>query len=269
MKRWIVTGYYFYWCWLFVLLVVGNAAAAIAPDPQVRAELQTLFSGAPEVQGYPYQELLAAASTRYDLPLPFVLAVVRGESFFDPRAKSAKGALGLMQVMPSTAAGYGFKPEDLLDPARNIDVGVHFLADLYGKLQDPYLTLAAYYCGCGGVDKENFTLRRDCDDYVHYIHAHLQKILARTEAGLPAAVGKLKRFVITGFDNFLDAESFLGFLSEKLPELQLDLFRREMVRPDHVRYQYQILAAYGQDQEKDEICVAVETATGFSFCKMN
>ena len=71
MKRWIAKGCYFYWCWLSVFLVVGNAAAAISPDPQVRAELQTLFSGSPQVRGYPYQELLATASARYDLPLPF------------------------------------------------------------------------------------------------------------------------------------------------------------------------------------------------------
>jgi len=250
-------------------LFVGHAPAAIAPDSSIRADLTSLFTNPPQVKGYPYQELMATAAVRYGLPLPYLLAVARGESFFDPAAKSAKGALGLMQVLPSTAADYGLKPDQLLDPTTNIDVGVHYLADLHAKLQDPYLTLAAYYCGRGGVNKEEFTLRQDCDEYVHYIHAHLQKILARAEGGGQAPTGKVRYFKLTMFDNFLDAESFQGFLLTKLPGRQFEIFRSEVMRPDHVRYAYQILAAYGKDERKAEICKAVEEATGFLFCRKN
>jgi hypothetical protein len=269
MKRFRFKWLCVYLCWLSVFFVIEPAVADIIPDSKIMADLKKLFIEPPDVQGYPYQHLIATAAARYNLPLPFVLAVVRGESFFDPRAKSAKGALGLMQVLPSTAADYGLKPEDLLDPVRNIDVGVHYLADLYAQLQDPYLTLAAYYCGCGGINKEEFTLRKDCDEYVQYIHRHLQKIMAEAGGKAPTGAGLKKRFEITRFDNYLDAEQFLGFLSRKLSNIHMDIFRQEVVYPDHNRYQYQILAAYGQDQEKDEICVAVKTATGFSFCIMN
>jgi soluble lytic murein transglycosylase-like protein len=266
MKRCIKKGIHF--ClWFSVCLGAGHAIAAIAPDSGIRAELQKLFADPPIVEGYPYQHLLATAAASYNLPLPFVLAVARGESFFNPKARSAKGALGVMQVMPSTAADYGVKTEDLLDPAKNIDVGVHFLADLYAQFQDPYLTLAGYYCGNGGVDKEGFTLRQDCDEYVRYIYSHLQKILTSAKGEALAAAGEVQRFVLARFDNFLDAESFVGFLSRKLPELQIDLFRGEVVRSDHLRYQYQILAALKQDKEKQEICLLVEKATGFSFCR--
>jgi len=255
--------------WLGMCLFVGYASPAVAPDSHIRADLNSLFSDPPQVKGYPYQELMETAAVRYGLPLPYLLAVARGESFFDPAAKSAKGALGLMQVLPSTAADYGLKPDQLLDPAANIDVGVHFLADLHAKLQDPYLTLAAYYCGCGGVNKEEFTLRQDCDEYVHYIHAHLQKILARAKGGGAAPAGKVKYFQLTMFDNFLDAESFQGFLLTKLPGRQFEIFRSEVIHPDHVRYAYQILAAYGKGERKAEICKAVEETTGFSFCGKN
>ena len=253
-------------CLLGLSLLAGYAVAAIAPDSRIRAELESLFADPPKVQGYPYQQLIESAAARYSLPLPYVLAVVRGESFFDPKAKSAKGALGLMQVLPSTAADYGLKPEELLDPATNIDVGVHYLADLHAQLQDPYLTLAAYYCGCGGVDRVKITLRQDCDEYVHYIHAHLQKILAKDKAGGPAPAGKAKHILLARFDNFLDAKCFMVFLSNKLPGLQIEIFRGVVAHPDYVRYQYQILAAYGQDKGKDEICKKVEKATGFLFC---
>ena len=267
MKQLKCKRFFFYCFLLCACLIGGQAGAAIAPDPGIHADLNELFNNPPQVRGYPFQQLLEKAASKYGLPIPFVLAVVRGESFFDPKAKSVKGALGLMQVMPSTAADYGFKPEDLLDPATNIDAGVHYLADLYSRLQDPYLTLAAYYCGCGGVDSENATIRKDCDEYVRYIHTHLQKILVNAEGKVLASPGEVKSFVLARFDNFLDARSFLGYISQRLPSLQLDLFRHEVVQVDHARYQYQILAACKEKTKKDEICRAVEDATGFSFCR--
>jgi len=255
------------WCWLLVCVLAENAAVAMAPDAGIRADLESIFSNPPQVQGYPFQPVMEAAADRYGLPLPLVLAVARGESFFDPSAKSAKGAIGIMQVLPSTAADYGVTEKDLLDPEKNIDVGVHYLADLYAQIQDPYLTLAAYYCGCSGVDKENLTLRKDCDEYVRYINTHLRTILARAEAGVPASQVEENHFVLARFDNFLDAENFLEFLAGKLPDLSFDTYRREVAHTDHVRYQYQILVTYGTEKERTEICRAVEESTGFAFCR--
>jgi hypothetical protein len=246
----------------------GPAAQSSPPDRLIRAELQGLFVDPPEVQGYPYQEVLASAAARYGLPLPLILAVVRGESFFDPKARSVKGALGLMQVMPSTAADYGVTPTDLLDPARNADMGVRYLAELHERLEDPYLALGAYYCGPGGVNKETSSLRKDCDEYVRYIYNHLQKILAGS-GGIPSPFKEVedgKTLVLARFDNFLDASSFLDVLSEKLPQLQMDLFRAEANHPGYVRHQYQILLSPDQQKRREEACSAVEKATGFSFC---
>jgi len=248
-------------------LLAGYAVAAIAPDSRIEADLKTLFRDPPPVKGYPYQDLLEDAASRYGLPLPLVLAVARGESFFDPKARSAKGAIGIMQVMPSTAADYGLKEEELSDPAKNIDVGVHYLSDLYTRLEDPYLSVAAYYCGWAGVADGKFSVRPDCDEYVHYIYAHLQKILAGANAGVAAPVEKVKHFVLTKFDNFLDATNFLNFLSERLPVLQLDIFRAEVIHPDHTRYQYRILVGYANEQNKNRVCRSVEKTLGFTFCR--
>ncbi len=253
----------------YISLATGIAISAITPDATIHAALKSLFSAPPQVHGFPYQDLLETASIRYGLPLPYVLAVVRGESFFDPKAKSAKGAIGLMQVLPSTAADYGVKPEDLFDPAINIDVGVHYLADIHSKLKDPYLSLAAYYCGCGGVEKSQLTLRKDCDEYVSYIHAHLQKILETTANEGPTPGKAAQRLLLAHFDNFLDAESFVRFLSMKLPAQELEIFSKEVVHMDHVRNQYQVLVAFGKSMTESQIYKAVEDVTGFSFCQQN
>jgi hypothetical protein len=262
----IVKNIIFY-IWLPLLFSgFGQAYAAFPPDPLISADLKALFADPPSVKGYPYQELFKEAAQRYKLPLPYLLAVARGESFFDPNAVSSKGAIGLMQVMPATAGDYGVKKEKLFDPAKNIDTGAHLLSDLNRRLNDPYLALAAYYCGSGGVDMDDFTIREDCNEYVHYIHSHLKKILKSAWQNLPDSAVREKHFVLTVFDNFLDAESFVKFLSEKLPLIQFEIFRKEAALKDHSRYQYQIMAAGNGKKTKDEVCAMVEKASGFSFC---
>jgi len=256
----------FYLCLPLLISGFGQADAAIPPDQLISADLKALFSDPPSVKGYPYQELFKEAAQRYGLPLPYLLAVARGESFFDPNAVSSKGAIGLMQVMPATAGDYGVKKEKLFDPAENIDTGAHLLSDLNTRLNDPYLTLAAYYCGQGGVDIDNFTIREDCNEYVHYIHSHLKKILKKAGQNLPDSAVREKHFILTVFDNFLDAQSFVKFLSKKLPLMQFEIFRKEAALKDHNRYQYQIMAAGNGKKTKDEVCAMVEKASGFSFC---
>ena len=246
----------------FILPVTGRAA--LQPSTEISQDFQALFKKTLRVEGYPFQQELANAAQRYNLPLAYVLAVARGESFFDPQAVSSKGAIGIMQVMPETAADYGISPPGLKDPATNIDVGVHLLADLYAKLQDPYLTLAAYYCGCGGVNKDEFTLRQDCNEYVLYIHSHLQTILANTtQAGeFDEATRKM---TVSTFDNFLDASRFQSFIKSKLPDNQFDLFRHELKLSDHKRYSYQIITMVSPSDQV-AFCQQLATTTGFNLC---
>ena len=262
----IVKNIIFYLLLSLLLSISKPTVAAIPPDQLISADLKALFANPPSVKGYPYQELFKEAAQRYNLPLPYLLAVARGESFFDPNAVSSKGAIGLMQVMPATAGDYGIKKGELFDPAENIDTGAHLLSDLNTQLKDPYLALAAYYCGAGGVDIDNFTIRDDCNEYVHYIHSHLEKILKKAGQNLPDLAVREKHFVLTVFDNFLDAESFIKFLSKKLPMMQFEIFRKEAALKDHNRYQYQIMAAGSGKKTKDEVCAMIEKASGFSFC---
>src|SRR4051812_47631178 len=72
-----------------------------------------------------YDDLIAAHATAHDLSPEFVRAVIQAESAFNPRARSAKGAMGLMQLMPETAAVYHVL--DAYNPGENIRAGVSYL----------------------------------------------------------------------------------------------------------------------------------------------
>ena len=83
---------------------------------------------------------------RYNLDPCLVMAVIQVESGFDPEAVSHKGAQGLMQILPGTAASLGLK--DPLDPQSNLRAGIRYLAQLKKVFNnDLVLTLAAYNAG--------------------------------------------------------------------------------------------------------------------------
>lgn len=94
--------------------------------------------------------LIGAAAARHDLPPPFLARLIWKESRFDVRAVSPKGAQGVAQFMPATAAARGLA--DPFDPEQAIEASASLLADLrrgYGSLG---LAAAAYNAGEGRVD---------------------------------------------------------------------------------------------------------------------
>jgi hypothetical protein len=99
------------------------------------------------------QRMVSDASQRRGLDPRLVSALVHVESRYQVQARSPKGALGLMQIMPATGARYGVGAgRDLLDPAVNIDVGTRYLRDLHSMFDGRIdLVLAAYNAGEGAV----------------------------------------------------------------------------------------------------------------------
>ncbi len=94
----------------------------------------------------PIQSLIAAAATRYRIDPDFVTSVVGAESGFNPQAVSPKGAAGLMQLIPRTAAGLGVR--NVWDPTANVDAGTKYLRQLLDRYQgDALKALAAYNAG--------------------------------------------------------------------------------------------------------------------------
>ena len=97
-----------------------------------------------------YDEWIRTAATLYQIPEQLVRAIIRCESDYDPRAVSASGARGLMQLMPDTATL--MQVRDIDDPRENIFGGVRLLRILANEFNgDLELTVAAYNAGDGSV----------------------------------------------------------------------------------------------------------------------
>jgi soluble lytic murein transglycosylase-like protein len=133
-------------------------------------------------------ELADAAADKYGLPRLLVRSVMAAESGFQADAVSPKGAIGLMQLMPSTAQGLGADPHD---PAQNVDAGVRYLRDLLNRYDGGlWRALAAYNAGPGAVDKyHGVPPYRETIDYVTRIDRAYNAGQTAADAA-PAAVDK-------------------------------------------------------------------------------
>ena len=109
---------------------------------------------------YKYKEYVDKYSVEYDVDPLLVLSVIKGESNFDPKAESNRGAKGLMQIMDSTGEWISetlgiedFSSEKLLNPEVNVEFGCWYLNNLISEFDDLSLALAAYNGGSGNVTK--------------------------------------------------------------------------------------------------------------------
>jgi soluble lytic murein transglycosylase-like protein len=121
------------------------------------------------------QELADAAADKYGVPRWLVRSIMAAESGYQAQAVSPKGAIGLMQLMPSTAQWLGVDPHD---PAQNVDGGTRYLRDLltqyHGLL---WHVAAAYNAGPGAVQKSKTGVPayRETQRYVNRIDKAYRK----------------------------------------------------------------------------------------------
>jgi len=152
----------------------------------------------------PYREIIETNAAAFGLDPLLITAVMRTESKFKPRAVSRKGALGLMQIMPSTAEWIAprlgvtdFRAEMLFEPETNIRFGSWYLAELAAEFEGRLdVVIVAYNAGRGKVrgwldsgvwsgrfeDKENIPyaesrifLRRVRNAYMQYIRLYQER----------------------------------------------------------------------------------------------
>jgi soluble lytic murein transglycosylase-like protein len=98
----------------------------------------------------PFLDVARSAALRHDIPPDLFLRLVQQESGWNEHAVSSKGALGLAQLMPATAALLGVDPKDVY---QNLDGGARYLKAQYDSFRDWRLALAAYNAGPEAVTR--------------------------------------------------------------------------------------------------------------------
>lgn len=151
MRRLLASG--------LVLAVVAGAAGVALWVSSGSGGVQAQAWYARTAYPLEYEGAIRASARHNDLDPALVAAVIYAESRFDAQARSARGAVGLMQVLPETAAqiaretgGVAFVPADLSDPRVNIRYGCYYLRtvlDMFGG--ERVAAIAAYNAGAGAV----------------------------------------------------------------------------------------------------------------------
>lgn len=107
-----------------------------------------------------YSQYVEKYADEYKIDKYMVYAIIKAESNFNENAKSASNAIGLMQIMETTAIetankmGLDVNEEDLFEPDLNIKIGLKYFADLLKTYDNNYaLAIIAYNAGIGNVDK--------------------------------------------------------------------------------------------------------------------
>ena len=104
-----------------------------------------------------YENIIETWSKEFSIPSYIIASVINVESSYDEKAVSSKGAVGLMQIMPSTAEwiskllGKEYSDENLLEANFNIEIGTYYLSYLKNYFKSEELALCAYNAGQGNV----------------------------------------------------------------------------------------------------------------------
>jgi soluble lytic murein transglycosylase-like protein len=120
---------------------------AVVPKTEKLTSSATISNTPSSIEG-----MIEKAAQTYNLDPKLLKSVIRHESNFNPKAKSHVGAIGLMQLMPSTARALGV--DNPYDPMQNVLGGAKYLRKMLDKYDgNLHLALAAYNAGPGNVDK--------------------------------------------------------------------------------------------------------------------
>lgn len=198
-------------------------------------------------QGGDFEPLIQKAASQYGVPAEDIRAIIGTESSFNPKARSKKGAGGLMQIMPNTAVDLGVS--DVYDPAQNIDGGTRYYKQMLEKYGgDKEKALAAYNWGPGNMDK---TIAKMGDNYTKVLpketRGYIQKITP--QMGIKPRSGKPGDTTLAQ-DIGRGAAGFYRGLFNDLPDAGTQLFSAAM--PDKIERFMDVEGKTGSERVADK-----------------
>lgn len=162
---------------------VPAEAAPSAAAPEVRVEPASAAAKPLSSSAQRYRPLIDDVARQHALDPMLIHAVVQVESAYRPEAVSGKGAVGLMQLMPATAARFG--QTALYDPRANLQAGAAYLDWLMNRFGGRLdLALAAYNAGEGAVARYGNAIPpyAETRDYVRKVMAHYAGLKGEADA---------------------------------------------------------------------------------------
>ena len=167
-------------------LVPGDGLQSAHPIVRIFVALSECRKSLPEGERWHIADVIDRESSRHGYDPFFVQAIVEVESTCSPTARSHKGAIGLIQLKPSTARavalGSGREwtgPSDLLDPEFNLELGLLYLSQLERRFNDIHLAVAAYNLGPtrvsrmeSGRARKSRYVRKVIGRYEHLVEHH-------------------------------------------------------------------------------------------------
>ena len=181
---------------------------------------------------FPHSTCFKAAAIQYDLPETLLLAVARGESDFEPTARSRANAHGVMQILwPGTAKHLGIhRLSELYEPCTNIDAGARYLKELLSTYNgNLHLALAAYNYGPSRIAKDGFNIPTGAEWYSGYIYRHLNYVIGTGSSSRPVPdtlYSDIGQSTLLTFGEPYRAQAFIDNVERKTQNLSLDWFRR-------------------------------------------
>jgi soluble lytic murein transglycosylase-like protein len=169
-----------------MLCIVVILAASMLSSGAAHAEQESLATRRPnDLSVRPFAAFVTEASKRFGVPEPWIRSVMQVESSAKQRARSSKGAMGLMQIMPKTwtelRARHGFGA-DPYDPRDNILAGAAYIRELHDRYGAPGF-LAAYNAGPGRYERHLATGRPLPDETQAYV-ATLAPMITRARTNV-------------------------------------------------------------------------------------
>ncbi|MEJ2603234.1 MAG: lytic transglycosylase domain-containing protein [Gammaproteobacteria bacterium] len=218
---------------IWLLLAAGAAAGrSYTGDedlPTVWAQYLAEHASREPVTRFPFGDCFRRAAIVNRVPETLLLAVARGESDFDPDARSHANAHGVMQILwPGTARHLGlYLLSELYEPCRNIDAGARYLKELLAHYDgDLHLALAAYNYGPARIRADG-PIPPGAEWYSGYIYRHLQYVLGRSTpaAAAPTDYRQQDKVTLISFSEPYRARAFVAALERDPGGLAVDWFR--------------------------------------------